>query len=601
MAVRVVGGANDKDTAVEVSKEGWSGGANTIVIAADGLADPPPMIVTEKKWMDFHWPVPMSIGENDSDGAAYRNLEPRASTGETTAIRQLQRRLKDLGYGWDPISFDWTYYYGGYSGDRWYKNYPPTGNGVDPYPPDLVFTNTEWMKGDIGRWRGNWYMCLRYWPPGTPGRIDHATIGGSTYSHHSIYEIELQKRIDTYPGELDGLWMGSPDGSIRYDGRYGSGPLTAVRIFNEMCGEGDDMQGRWVGPITKRNLEKGLVVNGDYDIPTRVAVWLFQANQRKNGNPYNIQREDGVVDTATMNALEYETTVQVEIPRPPEQGAPDLLVAVPLAALNNAPLFPVSGNSLYSPIKSEINRLGANKCIIVGGTSSVSSGIENELRGMGLTVDRIGGDSRYEVSANVAARFPSGRGCIVLNGTNHVQSYGVTGYAAYKKWPILLVSENSAISAVRSQLSRFNQTYVVGTTRMISNTVMNYCNDPKRLSGPDRHRNAISLNNYANFVPENGIYLSTDELVTDHYCGSVLAGIRGCPMLVYSGRGFYKDGQAKLPSTLAHYVENREVDDFTIIGRTSNSTIQSFLNAASVGDLDVYLNGVVFQPVVLFK
>lgn len=259
----------------------------------------PDKIVKEKKTLYFKWPVPIKM--NDHDGMEkYQNQEERY--GLTTAIRQLQTWLKNHGYSWPAKKFNWKYYY---DGDTWWRTLPG-GAKHSVYLATQHFNN-KYIKNRIGRRSGKWYMMLRFFPDGPN---IHQSIYGPVYA--SQYEMELQQRLDTYPGKLAGYWMGSPDGKVRYDGRWGSGPTTAIRMLYELAEEQDPSNGYWLTDRTKQLLEMGFSVNGKYDLPTKIAVWSFQQKMREAGK-YSKQ-PNGIVDKETRDLMTEQIEVDKVIP-----------------------------------------------------------------------------------------------------------------------------------------------------------------------------------------------------------------------------------------------------------------------------------------------
>lgn len=88
---------------------------------------------------------------------------------------------------------------------------------------------------------------------------------------------------------------------------------------------------------------------------------------------------------------------------------PDALSAIPAAAAGDSPvlLVPGSASQLDTATLATLDRLGASRVTLLGGTASVSAGIQAQLesRFADETVERIGGTDRFAVAANVAAAF----------------------------------------------------------------------------------------------------------------------------------------------------------------------------------------------------
>ncbi|ABS83700.1 virion structural protein [Bacillus phage 0305phi8-36] len=251
----------------------------------------------EKYRRDFEWNLPMQLGSPNTNMG-----EPRTSTNQTGQVSQLQQRLIDLGFGFPEAKFNWGKHY---AGDSWTGS---KGQWVSPGTTQASIDYINKRTGQhLGTSSGDWYVCLRYFPEG--GMI-HKSIGAKDAM--SQFEVQLQKRLDRYPGELSGLNMGGMYG--RYDGRYGSGPLKGVQLFQKLAGINDGSQGYYITSQTKRALEAGLKVTGEYDVATRVAVWLYQAKQIASGNPYNIREANGIVDKETLLAMGEDSDRTVVVP-----------------------------------------------------------------------------------------------------------------------------------------------------------------------------------------------------------------------------------------------------------------------------------------------
>lgn len=64
---------------------------------------------------------------------------------------------------------------------------------------------------------------------------------------------------------------------------------------------------------------------------------------------------------------------------------------------------------------SELRQRGFTKVVIVGGEGAVSSNVANQMQGAGFSVERVGGNDRYETAAMVATQyFPSNPARVVV-------------------------------------------------------------------------------------------------------------------------------------------------------------------------------------------
>ena len=75
------------------------------------------------------------------------------------------------------------------------------------------------------------------------------------------------------------------------------------------------------------------------------------------------------------------------------------------SAENDIPVLLTNSATLPVVVKDAIQRWGIKEVIIVGGVGAVSAGIETQLKGLGLSVERIGGSTRYETNYLINSRF----------------------------------------------------------------------------------------------------------------------------------------------------------------------------------------------------
>jgi hypothetical protein len=84
---------------------------------------------------------------------------------------------------------------------------------------------------------------------------------------------------------------------------------------------------------------------------------------------------------------------------------PDALVASPLAGSYAAPVLLTHPTELPEAVIDEIERLGAERVIVTGGTKAVSGDVTKELAALGLAVERLSGADRFATAAAVASRI----------------------------------------------------------------------------------------------------------------------------------------------------------------------------------------------------
>ncbi len=128
---------------------------------------------------------------------------------------------------------------------------------------------------------------------------------------------------------------------------------------------------------------------------------------------------------------------------------PDALAAAPLAGAYDAPLLLTQPTALPAAVGAEIQRLGATKAFVIGGTSAISEAVVTQLAARGVTdIQRIGGANRYATAEQViyalpADYFDGGALPFVCRGDNFADALAASPFAYYDGFPILLTKPTS--------------------------------------------------------------------------------------------------------------------------------------------------------------
>jgi putative cell wall-binding protein len=223
---------------------------------------------------------------------------------------------------------------------------------------------------------------------------------------------------------------------------------------------------------------------------------------------------------------------------------PDALAASPLAGCLRAPILLTQPSSLPAYVQREIRRLGASKAVIVGGTASVTPAVEKQLRGMGLSVERLGGKDRYVNSSLVTQRVMSivpGQSLVmVATGEKYPDALSLSPGAYRLRSPILLVRAASVPASVKSSLSRyrFSTGVVAGGPGSVSPAVYRqvdtYVGSLSRLTGIDRYAVAAKVADKLVALGSSASYTgcASGEKFPDALTGGVGAGNRGGVILL---------------------------------------------------------------------
>lgn len=122
---------------------------------------------------------------------------------------------------------------------------------------------------------------------------------------------------------------------------------------------------------------------------------------------------------------------------------PDALAATALAAQHDAPVLLTFGDRVPDPVAAELDRLGVEQTVLLGGTGVIGETVADELAERGYTVNRIAGDHRYGTARELAtAAGPAETGEVLLTLGAHDDPD--------QAWPDAMAS--GALAASRDQL-----------------------------------------------------------------------------------------------------------------------------------------------------
>jgi putative cell wall-binding protein len=269
---------------------------------------------------------------------------------------------------------------------------------------------------------------------------------------------------------------------------------------------------------------------------------------------------------------------------------PDALSGGPLAAVEGAPVLLTATNSLPAAIQNQIVDLGAERAIILGGTGSVSTNVEAQLKKLGITdIERIGGKDRFVVSADTAERVAENYGsdtAIIASGLVFPDALSASTIAGTTGMPILLVKQDGITDPVQTFIKNHPEIMnyiVVGGPATVNDSVITKIKQLRngayveRIGGKDRYEVAI---NVARFGIENfGISMDTLTVVRGDIFPDALSG---APLANYHRGPILLTTSAKLETKVNSFLQNHQadIDNIHIVGGTGSvsTTAEQQLN-----------------------
>ncbi len=230
---------------------------------------------------------------------------------------------------------------------------------------------------------------------------------------------------------------------------------------------------------------------------------------------------------------------------------PDALGGTALAGALDAPVLLTHTNTLPTSVLAEIERLGAEKAVILGGTSAVGVAVESALETAldgAVNVDRIAGTDRYDTANKVAARVIELLGdeydgtAFVATGGNFPDALAAAPLAAAQRWPLFLANPATGLSpATHAAMAEVTDAIILGGGFAVSAqteaALKGRLGDDRvtRLQGLDRFTTAIAIATYAVDHADHGwdrAGIATGMNFPDALAGGVLQGKVGSVMLL---------------------------------------------------------------------
>ncbi len=257
---------------------------------------------------------------------------------------------------------------------------------------------------------------------------------------------------------------------------------------------------------------------------------------------------------------------------------PDALAGATLAYALDAPILLAGGNGLSAAALAEVDRLGADHAILLGGKNVVPDAVKSQLAGTGMplaNIERIGGVDRYDTARLVAVRVRAVLGggpvttAFIATGANFPDALAAAGVAAKLGAPVLLVKPTSVPSATRSALTALGvtDTIVLGSSAAVSEGVLASLPSPHRIGGTDRYETARMVADWSiddsgsGFVPQE-VVVATGQTFPDALASGVYAAMSDAPTVLVNG---------DVPNPTNGFVSTRkaQIERFTVIGSTA--------------------------------
>lgn len=222
----------------------------------------------------------------------------------------------------------------------------------------------------------------------------------------------------------------------------------------------------------------------------------------------------------------------------------DALSVTPLANLKNAPILLTQQDTLNKDTKKELERLNVKNVYIIGTDDVVSEKVNQDIKSMGISTERLGGVDRYETALKIVEKMDSIKDVsqiAVVNGMNGLaDAVSIASVAAANNMAIIPISPYNGTEAfdefIKSE--NINKSYIIGTEDVVPSNIENRVPNPERIGGVDRNEtNAKVISKFYTEKQLNNLYVAKDGMkkqdeLVDALSVGVLAAKKNAPVTI---------------------------------------------------------------------
>ncbi len=233
----------------------------------------------------------------------------------------------------------------------------------------------------------------------------------------------------------------------------------------------------------------------------------------------------------------YEEADTVIIAAGADKNFPDALAASALAGKLDAPILLAEQDGFRAGTLEEIERLGAEKAIVLGGEKALGAEVVAALEDADLEVERIAGENRYETAALIAEEvLGTGKEVFLVNGDEPWDALAIGPVAAEREIPVLLTKAGALRAETKAFLvdNGITRVTILGGVKAVSEAAKNEIPagiSVKRIWGDNREATAIQIAN--NYFPEaTEVVVASRDKFADALVGGYFGGLNSAPVLL---------------------------------------------------------------------
>lgn len=219
----------------------------------------------------------------------------------------------------------------------------------------------------------------------------------------------------------------------------------------------------------------------------------------------------------------------------------DALAAGPVAAAERGNLLLTMPTGLPQAVADRIAQLAPSEIVIVGGTGSISSTVEQQAQSLAPLVTRISGSDRVETSMLLLDRMRT-KGVVpsdvwVVSGTNFADALAAGAVAARYGHGLVLATagDDRFRQLIGARLEGVTAFRIAGGNAAVDSWVQRILYDTgrgiDRIAGANRYQTAVAINAQFTQTTTNArIMLASGESFPDGLSAATVAASQGMPL-----------------------------------------------------------------------
>ena len=243
----------------------------------------------------------------------------------------------------------------------------------------------------------------------------------------------------------------------------------------------------------------------------------------------------------------------------------DALAAAPSAARHEGPVLLVTEQTVPDATSDELERLGPDAIVLVGGVSAVGDAVFRKLSRYADDVRRIAGRDRYETASKLAV-LADGDAALVLvaSGEGFADALTAGAAGAEARAPIVLVARHGVPIATSNALSQLRpaRIVVVGGVGAIDEAVLEdlrqHARDGvTRWAGEDRYATSAAASAEMHPGSSSRVAIASGQVFADAIASAPLAAA-GIPLIL--------SPRACMPSVTREEVQRLAPSELLLVG-----------------------------------